>query len=578
MANKFAISATFAGFDKMSRPINKIQQNLKGLDKSSKLTALSVSRSSKKISSSLGGMATKILGVSSALFVTKKVLIDSVKRGIEFDKVMTSAGLKFADGAARGTEKFKLVEQEARKIGASTEFTILQTAEAFEKMAQSGLTSSQSIAIMTKTVDFATASSIELNKAAEIVSKSLGIFGLKTDDPLQLAKNMDRVTDSFLTAANISNATIDDLFAATQAGGSGLDKFGLSVEEFISTIAGISDQFSGAEAGTVVRNFFINTLDAATKKGTESGKAIKKLGVTVKDRATGEFRKFADVLDDIDVGLNKFGKFQQAAITKGLFKRQGLLPAFSLIGARENIRKYEKILLGAVGTTKEQAAIIRKELSVQLAILGSTFEGFIDKMTIELKPALKDSTEGLIKLFSVLTDEGVLSTVKKLFSIDFSFFNNSIVKGTAGVIGLVAALGTLKVILMAINVVAKSNPFILAFTAIVTLTGVILGNLDLIKEKLSSVKEYIPFTGEVSKTQTLDYADRHNLASNLAAFRAQQRDERKREVIELPQNNQKVRQNPQATLDVNFNNMPANTEVKSTSSEMGISVNSSGGF
>jgi hypothetical protein len=310
---------------------------------------------------------------------------------------------------------------------------------------------------------------------------------------------------------------------------------------------------------------------------------MKKLGVNLKDSATGGFRKFADILDDIDVGFKKFNAFQQTTISKRLFKAQSLLPSFALVGARKNIREYEQALLSAAGTTKEQAAIMRKELSVQFAILGSTFEGFIDKMTVKLAPSISDATQGLIKLFSVLTDEGALGTFKKLFSADFEFFDSVVVKSTAGVVGLVAALGTLKLVLKAINIVAKSNPFILAFTVILGVTGTILGNLEKIKELLGTVKEHIPFTGEVAQNQTLDFFDRHNLGQRLARARAEEREQRAanqrvRQVIELPQNSQKIAPSPQATLDVNFNNMPSNAEVKSTSQNMGINVATSGGF
>ena len=61
------------------------------------------------------------------------------------------------------------------------------------------------MAALPGTLDLATAANLDLARASDIVTDSLGAFGLNTKNSVQLQKNLKRISDVMVTTTNTFN-------------------------------------------------------------------------------------------------------------------------------------------------------------------------------------------------------------------------------------------------------------------------------------------------------------------------------------------------------------------------------------
>ena len=192
---------------------------------------------------------------------------------IAIGRQMLQVGSDFQNAMARvkavtnaTTEQFKMMEQEAARLGATTKYTATEAANALENLTRNGLKPVQATEALSKVLQLAQANSIELAEAADLATNTMNAFGLTT-------KDLTRVNDVLSTTAANSATNVLLLSEALKTAAPLANNVGLSIEETnaaLGTLANVG--LKGSDAGTALRQTILG-LSTSTPK---SAKALQR--------------------------------------------------------------------------------------------------------------------------------------------------------------------------------------------------------------------------------------------------------------------------------------------------------------
>lgn len=247
------------------------------------------------------GSLTVMAGAAAA---ASKAAIDT---GMDFESAMSN--LAGTAGISTASEEFAQLEAAARQVGATTNKTATESADALRYMALAGWSTEDSISALDDMVKLSSASGVDLARTSDLVTDSMGALGLGMND---YASYMDMVAQAD-SAANYSA----DQFMETMIGAGGSARLlGVDVKD-LAAAAGVlaNNGTKGSEAGTALNGMFTR-LAKNSKPVAESLAAI---GVSLDD-GNGNFKAFPQMLADIKTGLAGVeDNTQRAAIAANLF-------------------------------------------------------------------------------------------------------------------------------------------------------------------------------------------------------------------------------------------------------------------
>lgn len=159
-------------------------------------------------------------------------------------------------------EEFTALGKLARKLGAETQFSSSDAAEAMDFLAAAGFDVKQVMAAVPGVMQLAASASLSMGQSASIVADTLLGYGLKVTE-------VNRVNDVLVKTFTSSKQTLTDLGEAFQYGGAVASQAGIRFEE-TSAVLGLLAK-SGLRAsigGTALRGIITSLL-------VPSGEAIK---------------------------------------------------------------------------------------------------------------------------------------------------------------------------------------------------------------------------------------------------------------------------------------------------------------
>ncbi len=172
---------------------------------------------------SVGKAATSLQGVLAGMGVTLaagKIVSDVLKIGTAFEQTMATVG-----GVMRATDaEFKRLEASARHMGETTEWSATQSAEALKFLGMAGFNAEKAIAALPGTLNLATASAIDLGRAADISSNILSSFQLDVE-------KLAHVNDVLVGTITRTNTDMEMMAESMKYAGATANSFGYSIEE-----------------------------------------------------------------------------------------------------------------------------------------------------------------------------------------------------------------------------------------------------------------------------------------------------------------------------------------------------------
>ena len=499
MARKLEISAVFKGVDKISSVIRRILSRTKRL-------VSSMSKGFKKIdriTSKLG--RTMAAGLGAGINVAKKAMIGLagatagvVHVGATFEKSLVTAAVKFPGKIRKGSEAFKELEDKARQVGSTTEFSASQAAEGLNFLAMAGFDAKQSIGALDTVVNLATVANVDLATASDIATDTLGAMGLASDDAATQSENLRRVVDVMAKTTVSANTNLEQLFEAYVAGGPQAVQAGESIETFSAMVGKMANAgIKGERAGTALRNMYLR-LQAPTGKART---LVKKFVGEIEDKQTGKMISMTKVLDKLTKRMGKLSDVKKAEIMSVVFGLRSIGPAsIALQEGASNIEAFAKELDGAGGTAEEMASTIRNTTSGSIDSLKSTVEGVIISIFKLKNSAIKGTVDSMTQW--IRKNEEVMTTKLNDFINDLiTNFDEYVSKvKTAGIVvgiigGIIIVVKALTAALTLLNLVTAANPIVFIVTAVVAavaaIAALIIAHADEIRAFFADVVDWV---------------------------------------------------------------------------------------
>lgn len=505
--SRFSVEAVFKAIDKVSAPVSRMQNRVAKFTRSYRQGLERLNRRTDKL---IGGMRRLGAVAGAGLAAAGAAIAGVIKTGMEFEQTLVNAAAKFPGVIRKGTKEFAKLESAARDVGATTEFKASQAAEGLNFLAMAGFNAEQAVAALPGIVDLATVSGLDLGRASDIATDSLGAFNLMTEDTVQLQKNLTRVSDVMARTSNMTNTSMEQLFETFQKAAPVATDLGIGIETVSALTGALANAgIKASDSGTALRNMLLR-LSAPASEGRA---ALKALHVEVGE--LGNMRDPLAILEDLDKKMKGLGNLEKSAIFKALFGVRTVASASVLkaFGA-EGLRKYREELLKSTGTTKTLADVMRDTTGNA----WKTFLSAVESLEISLFSLRQKGIESLIKTFTEWVrsiDTFIKEHPERVNAIIDDIIEKAIFAAKA--IGVfVVALVALKTALLIGNVaLLLTNPVTLIALGVVAAAGAItflIMNWDKLKEKFMNLSPamkatltiaFFPFIMAIKLVRTL---------------------------------------------------------------------------
>lgn len=361
-----------------------------------------------------GGLATG----SGILYAGAKVMAP----GLEFDAAMSKVqALTRLDGAS---EEMAALREQARQLGASTQFTAGQAADAQGFLAMAGFKAESIQAAMPGMLDLAKAGDSGLAETADIASNILTGFNLQ-------ASETGRLGDVLVGTFTRSNTNLQMLgetmkYAAPVAASVGQD---------IETVAAMAGKLGdagiqGSMGGTALRAI-LNRLSAPPKAAAD---ALNTLGISAVD-AQGNLRDMPTVLQEIYEKTKNMGDADRAGLLKGIAGEEAVAGLQVLVKQAGSgaLQEFVSTLKNTEGEASATAKTMADNLRGDLSAMGSAWEDLGIQLQEQQNGPMREITQ---------TITGIIGGVKGWIAENPKLAAN-IVKTAAGVGILMAGMGGL---------------------------------------------------------------------------------------------------------------------------------------
>jgi hypothetical protein len=392
-----------------------VAANIKGLESGLGKANKSLSKFASS-SARLGSMMT--FGLTAPLAAMGKAAFDTFSK---FEDGMTR--VRTVTGASVGD--FKMLTEEAKRLGATTQFTASQVADLQLVLGRKGFDPAQIKNMEKSILDLALATGEDLSLAAETVSTSINAFGLESTEAA-------RVANTLASAAANSSIQLSTFSTAFGHAGASASAVGVDLEELSAMMGVLMDNgIKASKAGTGLRKIFMKL----SRDGTD-------------------FTKVLDLVTQGEMGLKKAMKL--AGVTSA---NQLLILAKNKDKVAELTAEYKN----NTGRLKEMTDLMGKTTKAKIKKMESAIEG----LKIEFGALIADAISPLITWITDLARE--------FSSLDDNTKNVIIrIGGIVGVVGpVLIGLGAL---------VSMLNPVSIALIAvtagIVALTGASSGSVS----------------------------------------------------------------------------------------------------
>jgi len=345
----------------------------------------------KKVESSLTGLAKKAGGVALAFFGTQGIVnafSSATQTGAEFEQNLKNLGV--ISGATGG--KLKQLEQSALRLGGSTKFTASEIANLQIEFSKLGFTSDEILQVTEGTLNLSTAFGTDLASTAEIAGSTLRAFGLDASETTRLTDVM--ATSFSSTALDISKFANSMSFVAPVA-----SVAGFSIEDTTAILGTLANAgVSGSMAGTALRRVFLDLTNSSSRLSKELGGGI-------------------DSVEDLDVALVKLKNSGMPTEEMLKLVDKTAVSAFSiLLEGAGSMSQLATEFDNATGSGQRMATEMLDTLDARFAILRSATDdlkiAFFDTFDGALKVSIERITEtiGAVSEFFKQLDESPIET------------------------------------------------------------------------------------------------------------------------------------------------------------------------
>lgn len=411
----------------LQREIIATQQKLKGLEleaaKSNKVIA-GVSTATEKFGKNAEKVGNAIMPVSAA---TAAVGAASVKASMNFEDAMSQV----AGALDRPQSQMDSLNKLAIKMGADTQFSASEAAEAMVELAKGGLSEADiKTGALKSTMDLAAASGMSLSDASNTIVQSMGAFGLS-------AQNSAQAANALAGSAAASSTDVAPLTQGLAQCSAQAHLAGWNIQDTTGVLGMFADaSVNGADAGTSLKTM-LQRLSAPTG---DAAKLMKAYGINVRN-SNGTMKSASEVAQILH---DKLGKLSPAA------RDAALQTIFGSDASRAAAIMMDN---GAAGLVKYTKATYDQTSASRLA---NSQMGNTHRAVEELRGSLDTAGIEIGKVIAPSIHDAAV-TIKDLVN-KFTDLPEGTKKAIVGIGGVVVATGPL------LTIIGKVSQGISAFT------------------------------------------------------------------------------------------------------------------
>jgi hypothetical protein len=424
-----------------------VAANIKGLE-------ASLGKANKSIAGFASNAArigsTLTFGVTAPLVAMGKSAFDTFT---QFDTAMT----KVNTVTNATTEEFKMLTDEAKRLGSTTEFTAAQVADLQLVLGRKGF-DPQAIKEMEGSIlDLALATGEDLSLAADTVGASINAFALSSDEA-------GRVANTLASAAANSSIQLSTFSTAFANAGASANSVGVDLEELSAMMGVLMDSgIKASKAGTGLNGLFVR---------------LKENGVSLSSTL--------DTLSQGELSLER-----ATALVGRNFSKQLLILAQNRDRTKELTEEYTN----NTGRLDEMSDAMSQRAEAKVKKMQSAIEG----LNLELGALLADRITPLINFLTNLAN--------RFSALDDTTQNLIITIGT-----IAAAIGPLALIVgglggaLVAGLVAMGN-FVAAAAPVVLVVGAIVIIVDKLIQVLGILGQAVIDNGKALKERFQNIAN-----------------------------------------------------------------------
>lgn len=382
-----------------------------------------ISKLSGIASSGLKGVTTVVAGTVTAIGGLGAA---ATTVGMSFEKSMSQVYATMgitAEEIANGSKEVQMLEQAAKDMGATTQFSAGQAGEALNYLALAGYDAEKAVATLPTILNLAAAGGMELGEASDMVTDAMSSLGDK-------AGTAESFVDKLAKTSQKSNTSVAQLGQAILTVGGTAKVLSGGVDEMNTVLGILADNgIKGAEGGTALRNMILS-LTAPTDTAAE---AIESLGLQVLD-AEGNMRPMNDIFNDLNGTLSTMTQGEQTQVLNKIFNKVDLKSVNALLAnSGERFDELSGYIANCDGAAANMAETMNDNLQGKMTILGSSLEGLgiqiYERLEGPLKTAADTAIESLGNIAESLNSGDLGGSIDKLAEA----FGNMITKIAEGV-------------------------------------------------------------------------------------------------------------------------------------------------
>lgn len=434
MAASIKIPATFTARDRFSPAVKRMSASVQGFSNRASVGIARVEHRFNRLMRPLTALQRQLggFGLGVGLFA----LTAGIGNAINIFKDFEQANANVASVLGITTSETKDLQEDAKRLGATTAFTASQVAGLQTEYAKLGLSQTEILNATEATLDLAAAAGADLSEAAAIAGGTVKAFGLD-------ATETGRVTDVMAKSFSSSALDLEKFRESMKIVAPVAKSAGVSIEEATAMIGSLADAgVSGSMAGTALRRI-INEISEDGKPFAESFAEATKQGLNL---ASAE---------------KLVGKNAQSAL-------------LVLSEAQDKTKGLASSLENAGGAAKEMADKQLDTLDGSLTKLSSAYEGFIlslddgsGGLAVFIRRVIDVTTEVLALMAGVADAKNTLDG-KALAIRENAETALFLLKGIGLLIG---AIITFKVLLIASKIALAAYSVVMGIHAAITQTS-----------------------------------------------------------------------------------------------------------
>lgn len=463
----YTVAYTYKVIDRYSKPLNAMR-TATGKFRTATVGAANMNKKMAKQADGLGSSLTALAAIIGGANIIGKY-------------TKYEAAVNRARGSTKATdEEFRQLRDTAIKMGQTTTFNAIQSAEALDMLGRNGLKVAQILGGAGQaSLTLAAARSADLAIVADIATDAMGGFKLKAED---MAWVVDRIAGVTVN----SKFTLEDYAYAINNAGTTARIAGVSFDEFNAMIAATAFSFaSGRDAGGAFKSFLLK-LARPTKRATN---AMKKIGLWTKETGSAFYdssknlKSMADIIELLNKATRDLSEQERPAILKDIAGMYGVRAAMAMADMTKEHFNNVRAQIESISATK-MASQQLEGLTGAVILLGSALStvnitmmeyGGVAK-TLEV---VSRSLTGMINAFAALPP-----------------WLLGIIGHTGMLLAVFAALGGAVILLNSALTVLSINPIVGAFMAIYLAVMAVVTAITLLIQNWEKVKSWI-FVGPI---------------------------------------------------------------------------------